>query len=222
VYCRHELHNTNCVHSYDGAYCRHVTPGVENRDSSVGIVTGYRVPVPLYPSASTAVYCRHELHSTDCVHSYDGAYCRHVTPGVENRDSSVGIVTGYRVPVPLYPSSSTALYCRHELHSTDCVHSYDGAYCRHVTPGVGNRDSSVGTVTGYGPDGQDARFYLVNSVHTDPGATQAPILWVPGTVSQVMKRQGLKLTTHLRLMPRSGRVELYLHCSTYVHGIVLK
>jgi hypothetical protein len=34
-------------------------------------------------------------------------------------------------------------------------------------------------------------------------------------------RGSVKLTTHLYLMPRSRKVEIYLHCPIYLHGIVL-
>jgi hypothetical protein len=33
---------------------------------------------------------------------------------------------------------------------------------------------------------------------------------------------GVKFTSHLHLVPRSRKVELYLHCPICLHGIVLK
>jgi hypothetical protein len=34
------------------------------------------------------------------------------------------------------------------------------------------------------------------------GPTQPPIQWVPGAISLVVKRGGVRLTTHLQLVPR--------------------
>jgi hypothetical protein len=47
------------------------------------------------------------------------------------------------------------------------------------------KNSSVSIVTGYGLDGwgsipgRGKRFFYNPSVHTDPGATQSPVHWVP-------------------------------------------
>jgi hypothetical protein len=53
------------------------------------------------------------------------------------------------------------------------------------------------------------------------GPTQLPIRWVPGALSPGVKPQRVKLATHLHLMPRSRKVNLYLHSPIYLHGIVL-
>jgi hypothetical protein len=41
--------------------------------------------------------------------------------------------------------------------------------------------------------------------------TQPPIQWVSGTVSPGISGKGVKLTTHLHLMPKLRMVELHLH-----------
>jgi hypothetical protein len=43
-----------------------------------------------------------------------------------------------------------------------------------------------------------------------------------GALSPGVKRQGMKLTTHLHLVPRSRKMELYLHSPICLHGIMLK
>jgi hypothetical protein len=48
------------------------------------------------------------------------------------------------------------------------------------------------------------------------GPTQLHIQWVPGFLSP-----GVKLTTHLHLLPRSRIVELYLHSAIRFDGVVL-
>jgi hypothetical protein len=52
------------------------------------------------------------------------------------------------------------------------------------------------------------------------GPTQPSIWWVPGAFSLGVK-WGMKLTTHLHLVPRSRMVELYLHSPICLHGVVL-
>jgi hypothetical protein len=54
------------------------------------------------------------------------------------------------------------------------------------------------------------------------GPTQPPIQWVPGVLSPGVKRQDVKMTTHLQLVPRKRMVELYFHSPIRLHGIVLK
>jgi hypothetical protein len=66
--------------------------------------------------------------------------------------------------------------------------------------------------------GQD--FSLLHSVQTACGPTQPPIQWVPGAISGD-KVAGEWLTTHLRLLPRSRIVELYLRSIICLHGIVV-
>jgi hypothetical protein len=53
--------------------------------------------------------------------------------------------------------------------------------------------------------------------------TQPYIQWVLEANSPGVKwDKGLKLTTHLHVMPRSRMVKLYLHSPICLHGIVLK
>jgi hypothetical protein len=46
--------------------------------------------------------------------------------------------------------------------------------------------------------------------------THPPMQYLPG-----LKRLGMKLTTHLRLVPRSRMMDLYLHSPIRLHGAVL-
>jgi hypothetical protein len=43
----------------------------------------------------------------------------------------------------------------------------------------------------------------------------------PGAFHLEQNGRGVKLTTYLHIMPRFGVVELYLHCSISLHGVVL-
>jgi hypothetical protein len=63
---------------------------------------------------------------------------------------------------------------------------------------------------GYGLDdrGFESReglgiFLFTTASRLALGTTQPPIQWVPGALSLGVKRPGLKLTTHLHLVPRS-------------------
>jgi hypothetical protein len=77
-----------------------------------------------------------------------------------------------------------------------------------------SRDSSVGIATGYGLDGQGGgssspgrvnNFHLSISSRPALGSTQPPIKWVPGSLSRGKSGRGVKLTTHLQLVPRSRK-----------------
>jgi hypothetical protein len=88
------------------------------------------------------------------------------------------------------------------------------------------RDSSVGITTGYGLDDlgsipENAKFF---------SSQRSDRLWGPpsliskgnwGILSWGYSGSGVKLTTHIYLLPRSRKVELYLHFNTYLHGVVL-
>jgi hypothetical protein len=76
-----------------------------------------------------------------------------------------------------------------------------------------SRDSSVGIALGYGLDDRGSRvlfparignFSLHRRVQTALGPTQPPIQWVQGgCFSGGYGGRGVKLTTHLHLVPRS-------------------
>jgi len=53
------------------------------------------------------------------------------------------------------------------------------------------------------------------------GRTQPPVQWVPGVLSPGIKRgQGVTLTTHIHLVPRSRMSRSYTCCSTKrLHGV---
>jgi hypothetical protein len=59
-------------------------------------------------------------------------------------------------------------------------------------------------------------FSLVHKVQTKSGAQPAPYPTGTGALSS-----GVKLTIHLHLVPRSRKVELYLHSTIRLHGVVL-
>jgi hypothetical protein len=73
----------------------------------------------------------------------------------------------------------------------------------------------------YGLDGRfsipDRVNILLLSTASRPawGSTQPPIQWIPGFLFPGGESgKGVKLTTHLYLVPKSGMVELYLHSPT--------
>jgi hypothetical protein len=63
-------------------------------------------------------------------------------------------------------------------------------------------------------------FSLLHSVQTDSGPTKPPIQLVQGVLSLGVKRYGRK-ADHSHLLPRSRKVELYLHSPICLHGVVL-
>jgi hypothetical protein len=87
-----------------------------------------------------------------------------------------------------------------------------------------SRDSSVGIMTGYRLDSlgsipNSARLFLFSSVQTDSGAHTASYpMGTGGSFPKGKSGRGLKLTTHLRLVPRSKNMELQLHSPIRLHG----
>jgi hypothetical protein len=63
-------------------------------------------------------------------------------------------------------------------------------------------------------------FFLFHSVQTDSGADPASYPMDTGVSPLGQSGRGVKLTTHLHLVPRSRKVELYLHSPICHHGIV--
>jgi hypothetical protein len=49
------------------------------------------------------------------------------------------------------------------------------------------------------------KYYFSMSSRPALGCTQPPIQWVPGALSQGWSGRGVKLTTHLQLVPRSRK-----------------
>jgi hypothetical protein len=52
------------------------------------------------------------------------------------------------------------------------------------------------------------------------GPTQPPIQWELASISPGVKQPGVKLATYLHLVPISRMVELYLHSTICLHGIM--
>jgi hypothetical protein len=52
------------------------------------------------------------------------------------------------------------------------------------------------------------------------GPTYPHIQWVTRALSPALSSQGMKLTTHLLLVPRLRKLEMYLHSTICLHGIV--
>jgi hypothetical protein len=84
-----------------------------------------------------------------------------------------------------------------------------------------SRDSSVGIALSYGVDDRGSRvprlgiFLFTTASRTALGPTQPPIQWVPGALSLGVKRPGVKLTTHLHLVPRSKNEWSYTSTPPY-------
>jgi hypothetical protein len=58
-------------------------------------------------------------------------------------------------------------------------------------------------VRGFGCRGGLGIFLFSTASKLFLGPTQAPIEWIPGALSPGVKREGVKLTTHILLVPRS-------------------
>jgi hypothetical protein len=91
-----------------------------------------------------------------------------------------------------------------------------------------SQDSSVDIVMGYGPDswgsipGMGKRFTLLHIVQTGSRAHPAPYpMDTGGLFPREYSSWGVKLTTDLHPFPRLRMVELYLHCPTRLHSLVL-
>jgi hypothetical protein len=73
---------------------------------------------------------------------------------------------------------------------------------------------------------QEREFSLLHRAQTDSGDRfwDSPSLlsnWYRELFPPGGKRRGMKLTTHLHLVPRSRIAELYLHCPIRLHGLML-
>jgi hypothetical protein len=64
-------------------------------------------------------------------------------------------------------------------------------------------------------------IFLIHSVQTVSGAHPVSYPTVPGFFARRYSGRGVKLTTHLHLLPRSRIMKLYLHAPILFHGIVL-
>jgi hypothetical protein len=91
-----------------------------------------------------------------------------------------------------------------------------------------NRDSAVGIATNYGQDDRGVAFRVPvgSRIFSSPCLadrllglfTQPPIRLIPGDLSPELKRPGVKLTTHLQLVPRSrkyGPIHPLLHTPSW-------
>jgi hypothetical protein len=89
------------------------------------------------------------------------------------------------------------------------------------------RDTSVVIVTGYG---WTAGVRFLSGSRFFSSSQRPDRIWgTPSILSNVYRRlfprglrdRGVKVTTHLDLLPRSEMVELYLHLPIFLHDIVL-
>jgi hypothetical protein len=91
----------------------------------------------------------------------------------------------------------------------------------------GSRDSSVGITTGYELDGRGSSPGMGKIAHFSTtsrqalGPTQPPNECVPWAISQGVNVPGREADHYLHLVPRSRMVELYLHFTVCLHGVVL-
>jgi hypothetical protein len=93
-----------------------------------------------------------------------------------------------------------------------------------------SRDSVVDIATSYGLDDRGVgvrvpvvqELSLFHVVQTTLGSTQPPIQWVPGVLSQEVKRQG-RGADHSppASVEVKKNVDLYIHSPIRLHGIVL-
>jgi hypothetical protein len=86
-----------------------------------------------------------------------------------------------------------------------------------------------GVALGYGLDDrgyefrQGPRIFLFTTVSGMAlGPTQPPIQWVPGAISLGVNRLGVKLTTHLHLLPKSKKEWSCISTPPiHLHGVML-
>lgn len=80
-----------------------------------------------------------------------------------------------------------------------------------------SRDSSVCIAAGYGlhglgsTHGRDKIFLISTASRSTLGLKQPPIQWVAGFISLGVKPPGRETDHSLHLLPRSKKVEIYLH-----------
>jgi hypothetical protein len=88
------------------------------------------------------------------------------------------------------------------------------------------RDRAIDVAMGYAPGGrwvefesrQGQDFSPVHIVQTGPGPHPASSPMGNKVYFPEVKRPGLKLITHLQLLPRSRMVELYFHSPIHLHS----
>jgi hypothetical protein len=94
-----------------------------------------------------------------------------------------------------------------------------------------SRDSAVGIATGYGLDDRDIGVRVQVGSRIFPSPRRSDRLWGPhnflsngywGLFPRGQSGRDVKLTTHLQLVPRSRKVDLYIHSPLRLHGVVLK
>jgi hypothetical protein len=85
--------------------------------------------------------------------------------------------------------------------------------------------SAVDIATGYGLDDRGSIAGRGNRFFSSPDGCKAYPASYPmgfrGFFFRVKTARGIMLTTHLRVVPRSIMVELYLHSPTHLYGVAL-
>jgi hypothetical protein len=110
----------------------------------------------------------------------------------------------------------------HERHAT-LRSSHPSILC--ISYGVnGSRDSVVGIATDCGLDDRGVGVLvgsrISSSLHRPDRLWGLP-LGVPGALSPGVKRQCVKLNTHIQLVRSQENVDPYIHSPIRLHGIVL-
>jgi hypothetical protein len=114
----------------------------------------------------------------------------------------------HHIPFLAFPSHSPSTICM----STNSIKQL-GQHSRYSN-WLRLDDRGVGVPS----PGRVKNFLFSTSSRPALGPTQPPIEWVPGVLSQGVKRGGVKLTTHLQLVPRSrkcGSIHQLLHMPSW-------
>jgi hypothetical protein len=134
----------------------------------------------------------------------------------------------------------TGVFAVQRLHDISAVFMYNSVWCclrwadnicSAYEEEVVSRDSAVGIATGYRLDDQGVvgvRVPVASRILSSPRRPDR--LWDPpgllangyrGLFLKGYSGRGVKLTTHLELVPNLRMVDLYIHSPIRLHGLVL-